>query len=209
MFGRVRLVALALSLAACSDTRDEASPQDSSTALPDAGPADASLDLFDGAVFTDAQAADATVQLKGCEPGRYVGIYTCEGSVLPEGPLEFLLEVNERLDPGAVCTELCPNLIIKEGSGKLRGVWTLAGFEGQLQGGLECETGKFEAKVVDGVWGLPPSEPDGSVLAVDKFQATLRGTYTAGKPERIEGTWDIKPDIAVSGCTGTIKLQHE
>lgn len=196
-------------LLACTGENIEAM-RDAAASAADAGPNDAAVVLFDASfVPIDASVGDATVQLTGCEPGLYRGTYSCEGGLLPDGPLEFLLEVDERVLDGGSCQEFCTDLVIKEGTGTLRGVWAVAGFEGQLQGGLDCQTGKFEARVMRGVWGLPPADPDGSVLAVDTFEATLQGSYDAQKPERITGSWHIKPNLSLDGCSGEISLQHQ
>ncbi|MDB4973447.1 MAG: hypothetical protein JWN48_1788 [Myxococcaceae bacterium] len=167
--------------------------------------------LFDATLHViEAGVRDSSIDVTDCLPGRYVGKYTCEGSAFPEGPLEFVLAINEK-PPGPGCFEFCETLVVKEGTGTLRGDWTVVAFEGNLQGGLDCKTGVFKASVINGVWGLPPAAPGGHVVPLDTFEATITANYgkPSGSPERIDGRWSIKAGVAAEGCTGDVRLQLE
>ncbi|MFT3928483.1 MAG: hypothetical protein QM778_38495 [Myxococcales bacterium] len=194
------------STAPATPLQRDAAHADADTSPPDAPETDAAFPWADANFpVTDASVRDASVTLADCEPGTYTGKYTCENqsSAFPEGPLSFELVVNETRVDDTGCVEFCQDLVIKQGTGKLKGTWgELVSFDGQLEGGLDCQSGKFQARVVDGVWG-PLGLPAGH------FDANLEAAYAAGPPAAIMGNWQIKPDETLGDpCTGTIALVH-
>jgi hypothetical protein len=79
--------------------------------------------------------------------------------------------------------------VIAEGSGTLFGIAGDTGwaFEGELDGGLDCQTGEFRANAANGIFGLAgPSDPSdpgtlGTVLdpALGAFDGMFTGMHAA------------------------------
>jgi hypothetical protein len=166
----------------------------------------ATVELFDAIIpLIDATPHEGTVTVDDCEPGTYVGKYTCRSatSVFPEGALQFELVINDTKVEDDGCVEFCSDLVIKAGTGTLTGLWAgVVDFNGQLEGGLDCGSGKFAASVTDGVWG-----PWG--LPAGKFAAALNASYAKGPPAAISGTWEVKPEGTLDGaCSGEFNLER-
>jgi hypothetical protein len=156
-----------------------------------------------------------------CEGGRYVGRYNCSLDVIGipstlDGDVSFVLEIDETIVPGQ-CDEFCPDLVIAEGSGTLFGVAGDTGwaFQGELDGGLNCQTGEFRATAANGIFGLAgstdPSKPDELTTVLDPplgaFDGTFSGMHGAGPPERITGNWDLAEVADFARCTGPFMVQ--
>jgi hypothetical protein len=157
-----------------------------------------------------------------CKGGQYVGRYDCSLDVLGipstlDGDVSFVLEIDETVVPGECDAEFCPDLVIAEGSGTLFGIAGDTGwaFEGELDGGLDCQTGEFRATAANGVFGLAgpsdPSDPDalGTVLdpALGAFDGMFTGMHAAGPPERIAGDWDLAEVADFARCTGPFMVE--
>lgn len=180
----------------------------------------------DGAVQLADAGPPLGTHLPNCDPGTYVGTYSCPleqngmdlGFVL-EGAVAFDLAIDESVTPGE-CEEgqeFCFDLVIAEGSGKLFGfVGFFIGFETGLEGGLDCTTGEFHATAVDGVWGIPvssdPSDPN-APATVSKppsgtFDGGLDGMHQGGDPQIIDGAWDL---VEATGyrCAGPFTVERQ
>jgi hypothetical protein len=163
---------------------------------------------------------------KACDPGTYKGTYKCTlemngmMSLQLEGNVSFDLAIDETTQmndcpPG---TEFCQDLVIAKGSGKLLGFALLIiGFETSLEGGLDCKTGEFQAKAIDGIWGLPvssnPSDPN-APLTVSKppsgmFDGELNGVHLGGTPQRIEGMWSLREIAMNLVCPGPFTVERQ
>ena len=163
---------------------------------------------------------------RSCKPGFYLGTYSCDvelfGLPVPlMGDVSFNLSVNEDMVAGNCppSEEFCPDLVISENSGTLFGLANFIGFETQLDGALDCETGEFRATGVDGRYGNPvstdPNDPD-ALLTVEEpplgmFDGMFMGTQkpgSAGASDSIEGLWNLV-DITISGlsCEGPFQVE--
>ncbi len=157
-----------------------------------------------------------------CKSGQYLGTYTCNLEVIGipavlDGDVSFLLEIDETVVPGDCDAEFCPDLVIAEGTGTLFGLAgdTGWGFEGKLEGGLDCRTGQFRATAPDGVYGFAgstdPNDPDALWTVVDpplgEFDGTLSGMHGGGPPEGIRGDWDLVDAAELARCTGPFMVE--
>jgi hypothetical protein len=91
------------------------------------------------------------------------------------------------------------------------------GFETQLEGGLDCKSGKFQAKALDGIWGLPvssnPNDPN-APLTVSKppsgtFDGELMGVHLGGAPQKIEGMWSLHEIGMNLNCPGPFTVERQ
>jgi hypothetical protein len=213
----------------------------SSGQRPDAGSTEAgtgaaagtgAIDTFENTPVTDAGFVDLDAlsaerdPSRACDPGTYTGTYKCTlemngmMSLQLEGNVSFDLAIDETTQmndcpPG---TEFCQDLVIAKGSGKLLGFALLIiGFETSLEGGLDCKTGEFQAKAIDGIWGLPvssnPSDPN-APLTVSKppsgmFDGELNGVHLGGTPQRIEGMWSLREIAMNLVCPGPFTVERQ
>lgn len=161
-----------------------------------------------------------------CDPGAYVGTYECflvqQGTTTEtkiEGIVAFELEANE-VAAGGECQagdEFCDlDLVIKQGSGELFGfVLGFIGFECGLEGGLDCSTGAFTARAVDGIYGVPwPDENDPEMklkvtVPIGMFDGTLDGYHGGAEPQIIAGEWNLgEPNFDIY-CPGPFSVERE
>jgi hypothetical protein len=157
-----------------------------------------------------------------CKGGQYLGTYHCSLDVIGipstlDGDVSFVLEIDETVVPGECDVEFCPDLVIAEGSGTLFGIAGDTGwaFEGELDGGLDCQTGEFRAAAANGIFGLAgptdPANPDelGTVLdpPLGAFDGMFSGMHGAGPPERITGDWDLAEVADFARCTGPFMVE--
>lgn len=164
--------------------------------------------------------------LEHCDPGAYVGTYECflvqQGTMTEtkiEGIVAFELEANE-VAAGGECQageEFCDlDLVIKQGSGELFGfVLGFIGFECGLEGGLDCSTGAFTARAVDGIYGVPwPDENDPDMklkvtVPIGMFDGTLDGYHGGAEPQVIAGEWNLgEPNFDIY-CPGPFSVERE
>lgn len=166
------------------------------------------------------QIKDDSKQLENCDPGIYEGTFECDyammsggfGDAFPihvEGPVGFDLQVAETaVDPN--CQEFCFDLVIKEGSGKLFGLAGLMAFEAQLEGGLDCSTGEFQATVKNGSYGgfapVDPNDPNGPLMVTQPpfgtFEGTMAGLHNGAVDQTIAGNWALMPVEITGSCDG-------
>jgi len=127
-----------------------------------------------------------------CQPGRYVGVFSCEYGAMPDvpgvlvtGPVEFVLERSQNGE------------FLEIADGQLDGVAQLLfGFRSRLEGRLDCATNLLEARAVDGVWGFG----DPSLLPAGTFEGTLMGLYDRTRVA-LDGTWSLSAMDMVA-CEG-------
>jgi len=177
------------------------------------------MPMAPGAAGTPAMPAQTP--RANCKGGLYLGTYMCTidlgGIPSPlEGDVSFALEIDETVMRGE-CDEFCPDLVIAEGTGTLFGLAGLIGFEAELDGGLDCQTGEFRAGAPTGIYGVPdsmdPNDPDALWTVADPpfgtFTGSLTGTHATNPAERITGNWDLTDAITGTRCAGpfTVELQ--
>ncbi len=154
-----------------------------------------------------------------CEPGLYLGTYNCDidmgtGPVPLAGDVSFNLEVNTSGTEQADCDEFCADLVIAEGTGVLYGVLGFLGFEAQLSGGLDCQTGEFRASAPGGIYGMAvssdPNDPNALWTVAEPpfgtFGGDMQGTYDTGSPQAIDGSWSLADDFSGVACTGPFEV---
>lgn len=207
--------------------------QGSAAGTGDVGDVDASQPSTDFGNPDDPDASGAALDAampkaidpNSCMPGKYVGTYKCmlEMNGMPSIPLEgsvaFDLAITQtKTQDCAATNEFCFDLVIDKGSGKLFGFAVgFFGFETSLEGGLNCQTGEFQAKGVDGIWGFPmstnPSDPN-APLTVAKppsgtFDGEMEGMHVAGPPQKIEGTWLLHESAMMLSCPGPFTVERK
>jgi hypothetical protein len=174
-----------------------------------------------GTPVVDAEPVAAPTTRKACNPGFYLGTYSCEltlfGLPLPlMGDVSFNLSVNESVVTSeCVSNEFCADLVIAENSGTLYGLAGFYGFETVLDGALDCERGEFRATGIGGRWGAAissdPSDPE-ALWTVDEpplgaFDGDLEGMHEASGVEAIEGTWNLIETASAITCIGPFRVE--
>lgn len=186
---------------------------------------------FDSAPVTDGGMVDLGAlqdmrePMPDCDPGVYKGTYKCTLEMngmmsLPlAGDVSFNLAIDEtKTKDCPPDEEFCQDLVIAKGSGKLLGFALLfIGFETSLEGGLDCKTGEFRAKALDGIWGLPvssnPSDPM-APLTISKppsgtFDGSMMGVHLGGTPQKIEGMWSLHEIAMNLTCPGPFTVERQ
>lgn len=135
-----------------------------------------------------------------------------------EGQVLFDLTTNQSAQDCPPDDEFCYDLVIDENSGKLFGFAVLIiGFETSLEGGLDCKTGTFFARAVNGIWGLPissnPSDPAAPLTVakppVGMFDGEMNGQHREGTTQRIEGTWSLQEAASMLNCPGPFQVERQ
>lgn len=143
-----------------------------------------------------------------CVAGRYEGSFRGDyrsgfafGFGIPVEALDFsgqpglAFTLNE--NTGGACGEFC-NYSISDGyvKGTANGVFP---FEGVLTGTLDCNTRKFEGKLV-GCYAL------GVALGINvgHFEGPVKGTYDGNTHEFTIGSWDVLEANVATGFFGTV-----
>lgn len=175
----------------------------------------------------DGGTAAARPKLDNCDPGSYVGTYTCplemggmDTGWLLEGAVAFDLAIDESTTAAecGVGEEFCFDLVIAEGSGTIFGFVNLfIGFEGTLEGGLDCTTGEFHAQAHDGIWGIPvasdPTDPMSPATVGQPpsgmWDGGLDGLHLGGNPQVIEGDWDLMETTFNYRCPGPFTVERQ
>lgn len=177
----------------------------------------------DAAEVVDAGSPQSVRQSARCEPGLYLGQYQCQltvfGVPLPlTGDVSFNLAVNEELVEIDNCQEFCADLVIAEGTGTLFGLANFWGFEAELSGGLDCQTGEFRATAPAGIYGSPvssdPSDPEALWTVADPplgtFTGSLTGMHETVPEQLVSGEWNLVAQAFGASCVGpfTVVLQR-
>jgi hypothetical protein len=164
--------------------------------------------------------AATPVPRANCSGGVYLGTYNCTIDIAGirsplEGDVSFALEIDQAVAPGQCDAEFCPDLVIAAGSGTLFGLAGLTGFEAELDGGLDCQTGEFRASAPNGIYGIPgsidPDDPDALWTVLDPplgtFMGSLTGMHASGPVERITGEWDLVEPAISTRCAGPFMVE--
>lgn len=174
-----------------------------------------------GAPTVDAEPIAPPAAQRGCNPGFYLGTYSCElilfGLPAPlEGDVSFNLSVNQSVtSTDCVSNEFCADLVIEENSGTLFGLAGFYGFETVLDGALDCTTGEFRATGLGGRWGAAistdPNDPQALWTVEDPpvgmFDGELSGTHESSPIEAIEGTWNLVETASGITCNGPFRVE--
>lgn len=123
-----------------------------------------------------------------CQPGTYVGTFTCvyaDLGITLEGPVT--LQFEKSMD----------GEFLDLADAKLDGVGGVFGFSAQLAGRLDCTTLQFSAEVTTGVYGVgfPDLPPSGT------FTGTLQGALDRDTAQ-LEGEWALLSDLAAISSSG-------
>ena len=123
-----------------------------------------------------------------CQPGTYVGTFTCsydDLGITLDGPVTLHFEKSMNGE------------FLDLSDAKLEGQGGVFGFSAQLAGRLNCSTLEFSAEVTTGVWGLgfPVDDPSGT------FTGTLKGTLDRDT-HQIQGDWALLSDLADQSSSG-------
>lgn len=119
-----------------------------------------------------------------CSPGRYVGTFTCGYFAMATDPSALVMVT------GPISITLAQSQdgeFLEITEGKLEGFAQLIiGFRAELQGRLDCATGRLEATALNGAYGFG----DPAIFPIGTFEGTLGGLLDPGTAV-LDGDWDL------------------
>lgn len=152
-----------------------------------------SIDLDPNAEFV----WEETVPGQGaCQPGRYVGTFTCNYVAMGGNPAMPLAIVT---GPVAMTLEQSQSgEFLEITDGTLEGIAQLIfGFRAELQGTLDCATNTLDASALNGVYGFG----DPAIFPAGMFEGTLSGTLDRSTVT-ISGDWQMSVMNNGGNCDG-------